>query len=61
MNDEVTAVLPAKKGNEEYTSPEKALSVKEDVYKRQPVFPCVACSGFQDKMQMFDKFLAELR
>ena len=27
----------------------------------KPVFPCVACSGFQDKMQMFDKFLAELR
>ena len=32
MNDEVTAVLHAKKGNEEYTSPEKALSVKEYAY-----------------------------
>lgn len=32
MNDEVTAVLHAKKGTEEYTSPEKALSVKEYAY-----------------------------
>lgn len=27
----------------------------------KPIFPCVACSGFQDKMQAFDEFLAELR
>ena len=32
MNDEVTAVLHAKKGNEEYTSPGKAFSVKEYAY-----------------------------
>ena len=27
----------------------------------EPVFPCVACSGFQDKMQVLDEFLAKLR
>ena len=27
----------------------------------EPIFLCVACSGFQDKMQAFDEFLAELR
>ena len=27
----------------------------------KPIFLCVACSGFQDKMQVLDEFLAELR
>ena len=27
----------------------------------KPIFPCVACSGFQDKMQVLDEFFAELR
>ena len=27
----------------------------------EPIFLCVACSGFQDKMQVLDKFFAELR
>ena len=27
----------------------------------KPIFPCVACSGFQDKMQVRDEFFAELR
>ena len=27
----------------------------------KPVFPCVACSGFQNKMQVLDEFFAELR
>ena len=32
MNDKVTAVLHAKNGNEEYTSPEKVMSVREYAY-----------------------------
>ncbi len=32
MNDEITAVLHAKNGNEEYTSPQKVMSVKEYAY-----------------------------
>ena len=27
----------------------------------KPIFPCVACSGFQYKMQVLDEFFAELR
>ena len=27
----------------------------------KPVFFCIACSGFQNKMQVLDEFLAELR
>ena len=27
----------------------------------KPVFLCIACSGFQNKMQVLDEFLAELR
>ena len=27
----------------------------------KPIFPCIARSGFQDKMQVLDEFLAELR
>ena len=27
----------------------------------KPIFFCAACSGFQNKMQVFDEFLAELR
>ena len=33
MNDKVTAVLHAKNGKEEYTSPEKVMSVREYAYK----------------------------
>ena len=32
MNDEITAVLHAKNGNKEYTSPQKVMSVKEYAY-----------------------------
>ena len=32
MNDEITAVLHAKNGNREYTSPQKVMSVKEYAY-----------------------------
>ena len=32
MNDEITAVLHAKSGNKEYTSPQKEMSVKEYAY-----------------------------
>ena len=32
MNDEITAVLHAKNGNNEYTSPQKVMSVKEYAY-----------------------------
>ena len=27
----------------------------------EPIFLCVACSGFQNKMQVLDEFLTELR